>query len=95
MHDAQTSLPPSSPYPIPPKNRTPQGFLFHHQGGAGGIGGGAAARQDDIKANPFTHTQYGNNAFNPQKLGSKPMVSLKNVVKSPILSVCFCATLGL
>ena len=36
-------------------------------------------KQDEIKANPFAHTQYGNNAFNPQRLGTKPMVSGRTI----------------
>jgi len=27
--------------------------------------------QDEVKANPFTHQQYGNNTFNPQKAGTR------------------------
>jgi SWI/SNF-related matrix-associated actin-dependent regulator of chromatin subfamily E protein 1 len=27
--------------------------------------------QDEVKANPFTHQQYGNNTFNPQKAGAR------------------------
>jgi len=29
--------------------------------------------QDEVKANPFTHQQYGNNTFNPQKVGTKTL----------------------
>ena len=52
----------------PTVNPTPdlepkQGFFFQGRG------------QDEIRANPFTQSVYGNNAFNPQRIGSKPMVS--------------------
>eukprot|EP00092_Neocalanus_flemingeri_P022738 GFUD01024658.1.p1 GENE.GFUD01024658.1~~GFUD01024658.1.p1 ORF type:complete len:606 (-),score=239.55 GFUD01024658.1:441-2258(-) len=33
----------------------------------------AQKTQDEIKANPFTHQQYGNNTFNPQKAGAKTL----------------------
>jgi hypothetical protein len=32
-------------------------------------------KQDEGKANPFVIGPYGNSAFNPQRLGAKPMVS--------------------
>jgi len=31
----------------------------------------AQKTQDEVKANPFTHQQYGNNTFNPQKAGTR------------------------
>merc|ERR1719244_2444058 len=33
----------------------------------------AQKQQDEIKANPFTQQQYGNNTFNPQKVGTKTL----------------------
>lgn len=30
-------------------------------------------QQDEVKANPFTQQQYGNNSFNPQRVGAKTM----------------------
>ena len=30
---------------------------------------------DETRSNPFIQTQYGNNAFNPQRLDKRPMVS--------------------
>ena len=33
----------------------------------------AQKTQDEVKANPFTHQQYGNNTFNPQKIGAKTL----------------------
>merc|ERR1719369_1966725 len=29
--------------------------------------------QDEVKANPFTQQQYGNNTFNPQRVGAKTL----------------------
>ena len=31
----------------------------------------AQKTQDEVKANPFTQQQYGNNTFNPQKVGTR------------------------
>ena len=31
----------------------------------------AQKTQDEVKANPFTHQQYGNYTFNPQKAGTR------------------------
>ncbi|CAB4066810.1 SMARCE1 [Lepeophtheirus salmonis] len=39
----------------------------------GGSPMGLGSKQDEIKANPFIQTQYGNSSFNPQKLGGKIM----------------------
>lgn len=33
----------------------------------------AQKQQDEVKANPFVQQQYGNNAFNPQKVGQKTL----------------------
>jgi len=33
----------------------------------------AQKQQDEVKANPFTQQQYGNNSFNPQKAGAKAL----------------------
>jgi len=62
-----------------------KGFTFQTATG-GGISGtsgaGAQARPEDVRSNPFTQTQYGNNAFNPQRLGSKT-VGQHGVPKPP------------
>ena len=41
--------------------RGKQGFFFQN-------------KPDEIKANPFVQSQYGNNSFNPQRLGTRPLV---------------------
>lgn len=33
----------------------------------------AQKQQDEVKSNPFTQQQYGNNSFNPQRVGAKTM----------------------
>ncbi len=48
----------------------PQGFLFSQ-----GRPQPQQMTHDDLRSSPFVQGQYGNNAFNPQRVGSKPMVS--------------------
>ena len=33
----------------------------------------AQKQQDEVKSNPFTAQQYGNNTFNPQRVGAKTL----------------------
>ena len=33
----------------------------------------AQKQQDEVKANPFQQQQYGNNTFNPQRVGTKTL----------------------
>ncbi|XP_071745325.1 uncharacterized protein [Lepeophtheirus salmonis] len=47
----------------------------------GGSPMGLGSKQDEIKANPFIQTQYGNSSFNPQKLGGKIMETSESLVE--------------
>jgi hypothetical protein len=39
--------------------------------------------QDEVKANPFTHQQNGNNSFNPQKVGVRTVPAVHGAPKPP------------
>ena len=43
----------------------------------------AQKTQDEVKANPFTHQQNGNNSFNPQKAGVRTVPALHGAPKPP------------